>query len=83
MQRIFVVMDALISFLLPESVYMWYALTYLSMIHCRLSIVRCVSTQCCSLAVIGYRIATFNDCAEAAEELKHVCHFYFIIKHIT
>ena len=29
--------------------------------------------QCYSLAVIGYRVATFNDCATAAEELKHVC----------
>jgi len=34
-----------------------------------------VLVQCCSLAVIGYRVATFNDCAAAAEELKHVGSF--------
>ena len=26
---------------------------------------------CYSLAAVGYRVATFNDCGEAAEELKH------------
>ncbi|XP_074647974.1 dolichol-phosphate mannosyltransferase subunit 3-like [Tubulanus polymorphus] len=25
---------------------------------------------CYSLAVVGYRVATFNDCPEAAEELR-------------
>ena len=25
---------------------------------------------CYSLTIVGYRIATFNDCEEAAEELK-------------
>jgi hypothetical protein len=28
--------------------------------------------QCITLAVLGYRVATFNDCDEAAEELKQV-----------
>ncbi len=28
--------------------------------------------QCYSLAVVGYRVATFNNCPEAAEELKQV-----------
>ncbi len=28
--------------------------------------------QCYSLAVIGYRVATFNDCVDASEELKQV-----------
>jgi len=29
-----------------------------------------IAFACFSLAVIGYRVATFNDCTEAAEELK-------------
>ena len=28
--------------------------------------------QCYSLAVVGYRVATFNDCVAASEELKKV-----------
>ena len=28
--------------------------------------------QCYSLAVVGYRVATFNDCVEAATELQQV-----------
>ena len=36
--------------------------------------------QCYSLAVIGYRVATFNDCAVAAQELKHVSHVYFVVQ---
>ena len=39
-----------------------------------------VLLQCYSLAVIGYRVATFNDCATAAEELKHVCNAHFYIE---
>ena len=30
--------------------------------------------QCYSLATIGYRVATFNDCEEASESLKQVFH---------
>ena len=40
-----------------------------------------VLMQCYSLAVIGYRVSTFNDCAEAAEELKHVCHIIVLLLH--
>ncbi|XP_077404899.1 dolichol-phosphate mannosyltransferase subunit 3 [Vanacampus margaritifer] len=29
-----------------------------------------VSFGCYSLATVGYRVATFNDCKEAAEELR-------------
>lgn len=29
-----------------------------------------VSFGCFSLATVGYRVATFNDCEEAAKELK-------------
>ncbi|XP_077362696.1 dolichol-phosphate mannosyltransferase subunit 3 [Festucalex cinctus] len=29
-----------------------------------------VSFGCYSLATVGYRVATFNDCQEAAEELQ-------------
>uniref|UniRef100_A0A3Q3XFL3 Dolichol-phosphate mannosyltransferase subunit 3 n=1 Tax=Mola mola TaxID=94237 RepID=A0A3Q3XFL3_MOLML len=29
-----------------------------------------VSFGCYSLAIVGYRVATFNDCEEAAEELR-------------
>jgi len=29
-----------------------------------------MSFACYSLAVIGYRVATFNDCVEASEELQ-------------
>lgn len=29
-----------------------------------------VSFGCYSLAVIGYRVATFNDCEEASQELR-------------
>lgn len=29
-----------------------------------------ISFACVSLAVIGYRVTTFNDCVEASEELK-------------
>ena len=36
--------------------------------------------QCYSVAVIGYRVATFNDCAAAAEELKQVCSVHFVIE---
>ena len=32
----------------------------------------CFSLQCYSLATIGYRVATFNDCVEASESLKRV-----------
>ena len=28
--------------------------------------------QCYSLAVIGYRVATFNDCVDASKELQQV-----------
>ena len=45
------------------------------MMCCHLFIV----VQSYSLAVIGYRVATFNDCAAAAEELKHVSLFHFIM----
>ena len=31
-----------------------------------------ISLQCYSLATIGYRVATFNDCVEASESLKQV-----------
>ena len=30
-----------------------------------------MSFACYSLAAVGYRVATFNDCKQAAEELKH------------
>ena len=33
-----------------------------------------ISFQCYSLATIGYRVATFNDCEEASESLKQVFH---------
>lgn len=29
-----------------------------------------MSFACYSLAVVGYRVATFNDCTEASDELK-------------
>jgi dolichyl-phosphate mannosyltransferase polypeptide 3 len=29
-----------------------------------------IAFACYSLAVIGYRVATFNDCTDAAEELR-------------
>ena len=35
--------------------------------------------QCYSLAVVGYRVATFNDCVAASEELKKVCSKFFVM----
>jgi hypothetical protein len=44
----------------------------------------CSHFQCYSLAVVGYRVATFNDCVEASEELKqvnpNVCAFKWVCK---
>ena len=34
--------------------------------------------QCYSLATIGYRVATFNDCVEASESLKQVRSWNFL-----
>lgn len=34
--------------------------------------------QCYSLATIGYRVATFNDCVEASESLQQVSSVNFV-----
>ena len=43
----------------------------------------CFSLQCYSLATIGYRVATFNDCVEASESLKQVRSSNFTIFQVS
>ena len=47
--------------------------TYLVLtLHVRCCAFSCAVDQCYSLATIGYRVMTFNDCDEAAAELRKV-----------
>ena len=39
--------------------------------------------QCYSLATVGYRVATFNDCVEASHSLKMVRHFSRLVLSVS